>query len=334
MKNIKQDISGGSLKKVYLIYGEEKYLTRNIKNTFIKSVAGDADNMNCSIFSGKGIELKEVMNMCDTMPFFADKRLVILDNTGIAKASDDNFITYLKTNIPETACLVIFESEIDKRSKIYKTIKSTGYVCECNHPKTSELTKWVLGRIGKEGKKITKPVMDYLLAATGNDMEKVDTELEKLFCYTMDREVIEISDIDAVCCPEINGKIFAMIDAMGERKQKETLDLYYDLINTREQPMRILYMISRQFNIMLQVKELVSQGYSTKDIAAKLGMAPFIVGSAVKQCGNFSHRSIMNAIKESLNVEEDIKNGRLNEKSGVEMLLIKFSKKHSTEKRL
>lgn len=325
MKNIKQDIKNGKMKKVYLVYGEEEYLKKNIKKSIITGLTGDADSMNCSIYEGKNIDLKEIMNMCDTLPFLGDKRLVIMENTGILKKTDEKFMEYVKTGIPDTSCLVIMEQEADKRGKMYKLIKSEGYVCECSHPKESDLSKWVLGMLGREGKKITKPVMDYFLASAGNDMEKISSELEKLFCYTMGREVIEIEDIDNICSPEINGKIFAMIDAMGARKQKEALDLYYDLINTREAPMKILYMISRQFNIMLQVKELVSQGYSSKDIASKMGMSPFVIGGAVRQCGNFSNRMIRTAINESLAVEEDIKSGRMEEKTGVEMLLIRFS---------
>lgn len=325
MKTIKQDLGNGKIKKIYLIYGEEEYLKRNIKKQFIKAIAGDRENMNCSVFEGKNAELKEVMNMCDTLPFFSEKRLVLLEHTGILKKADDKFIEYLKEGIPDTTCLVIFESEVDKRSKGYKAVKSRGYVCECGHPKTAELTKWVLGMLGKEGKKITKPVMEYFLALSGNDMEKISVELEKLFCYTMGKDVIEQEDIDAICSPEINGKIFAMIDAMGARKQQETLDLYYDLINTREAPMKILYMIARQFNIMLQVKELAAQGYSSKDIAGKMSMAPFVIGGAVKQCQNFSNKMILTAINAAIDTEEAIKSGKLEEKTGVEMLLIRFS---------
>lgn len=326
MRKIKQDLSSGSVKKVYLVYGEEQYLKKNIKNQFIKTLTNDIDNMNCSYYEGKNTDYTEVMNMCDTLPFFAEKRLVILENTGSAKKADEKFIGYIKESMPDTTCLVIIDSEMDKRSKLYKLIKSEGYTCECAHPKDAELSKWVLALIGRENKNIRKEVLDYFLALAGNDMEKISMELEKLFCYTLERDVIEKEDIDQVCSPEINGKIFAMIDAMGARNRTETLNLYYDLINTREAPMKILYMISRQFNIMLQVKELAAQGYSTKDIAEKMSMSPYVIGGAVKQCNNFSAKTIFTAINDAINIEESIKTGKMEEKTGVELLLIKYSK--------
>lgn len=326
MKKIRQELASGKLRKVYLVFGEEQYLKKNIKNQFIKTLTGDIDNMNCSYFEGKNISYTDVMNMCDTLPFFADRRLVIMENTGCVKKADDKFLDYINESMPDTTCLLIIDSEMDKRSKLYKLIKSEGYACECAHPKEAELSKWVLTLIGRENKNITKNVLDYFLAIAGNDMEKISTELEKLFCYTLDKDVIEIEDIDQVCSPEINGKIFAMIDAMGARNRTETLNLYYDLINTREAPMKILYMISRQFNIMLQVKELDAQGYSTKDMAEKMSMSPYVIGGAVRQCKNFSGKMIFTAINDCINIEEAIKTGRMEEKTGVEMLLIKFSR--------
>lgn len=326
MKKIRQDLAAGTLKKVYLVFGDEQYLKKNIKNQFIKTLTGDADSMNYSYFEGKSVNYMEVMNMCDTLPFFAPKRLVIMENTGCVKKADDSFLEYIKTSMPDTTCLVIIDSETDKRSKMYKLIKTEGYTCECAHPKEAELSQWVLKLIGRENKKITKDVLDYFLAIAGNDMEKIATELEKLFCYTLDREVIDREDIDQVCSPVINGKIFAMIDAMGARNRTQTLSLYYDLINTREAPMKILYMISRQFNIMLQVKELDAQGYNGRDIADKLSMSPYVIGGAVKQCKNFTSKMIFTAINDCINIEEAIKTGRMEEKTGVEMLLVKFSK--------
>ena len=116
-----------------------------------------------------------------------------------------------------------------------------------------------------------------------------------------------------------------MIDALGYKKQKKTLEIYYDLIATKEPPMRILFMLSRQFNIMLQVCELMSNGFSQKDIASKLAMQPFIVGKAVKQLSNFNSRILKSALKDSRDTEYSIKSGNLDEKIGVEMLLIKYS---------
>lgn len=156
-------------------------------------------------------------------------------------------------------------------------------------------------------------------------MTNIHSELEKLICYCMDKEAIDIADIKAVITEQISAKIFDMIDALGYKNQKKTLDIYYDLINTKEPPMRILFMLTRQFNIMLQVKELKEQGMGQKDIASRLSMQPFIVGKAMKQAGNFKGKTLRTAIREAVDMEKNIKSGNMDEKMGVEMLLIKYS---------
>lgn len=88
-------------------------------------------------------------------------------------------------------------------------------------------------------------------------MENLEKELEKLFCYCMGKEEIEISDIEAICTTQITNKIFDMVEAVAMKNQKKALDYYYDLLALKEPPMRILYLLTRQFKLLLEVKDLV-----------------------------------------------------------------------------
>ena len=91
-------------------------------------------------------------------------------------------------------------------------------------------------------------------------MENISRELEKLFCYTMGRDVITAADIEAVCTRQIGNQIFDMVEAIAMRRQKQALDLYYDLLTLKEPPMRILFLIARQFNLLMQVRQLKRKG--------------------------------------------------------------------------
>ena len=325
MKNLLNDIKNNSIKKVYLIYGEEKYLVRNSKNILINGIVPKDDTMNYCKFSGKDVNPLEVMDFANTIPFFADKRVVLLQDTFWCKNGCDTIATYIK-EIPDSACVIFVETEVDKRNKLYKQIKSVGYVCECNRASNKELTDWMLKIITKAGKKITKETMDYLLAVLGNDMDKIHSELDKLLAYTLKKNIIEICDIDNICCSEITGKIFDMIDAMGNKNQKKALDLYYDLIAVKEAPMKILFMLTRQFNILYQVKEMSSKRMSNSEIASKMGMAPFIINKVIGQCKNFSILTIRKAMEDCIEMETAIKQGNLSDNMAVELILIKYTK--------
>ncbi len=324
MKKIQEQIKNRDFAKVYLLYGEEEYLKRYYKKQLVQAVLKDTDQMNYSAYEGKGISFREVIDVAETLPFFADKRIILIEDSGFFKKAADEVADYI-SQVPDTTVLVFVESEVDKRGKLFKRVKEFGYPCECKRQSEKELTKWILGMLGKDGKKIKKETLDCFLEKTGLDMECISTELEKLLCYTLDREVIETKDVEEVCTARINGKIFEMVDAMGNKNQRKTLSLYYDLIATKEPPMRILFMLTRQFNILMQVKSLLEDGRSQADIAGKMGLQSFIVGKSIRQVKNFTTAMLKRALEDCIQTEEWIKTGRMEDKIGVELLLVNYT---------
>lgn len=323
MRVINEDIKSGQYKRVYLIYGEENYLKKQYRDRLREAITA-GDTMNYGYFEGKGIDVNSLIEMSQTLPFFADYRLIVVENSGFFKSASEKLTEYID-KIPDSTIIVFVESEVDRRGKLYKRVKENGHDCEMTVQPPAVLEKWIAGILGREGKKAAKETIDYFLSIAGNDMTNIYGELEKLICYCMDKEAVEIDDIKAITTEQVSAKIFDMIDALGYKNRKRTLEIYYDLINTKEPPMRILFMLTRQFNIMLQVKELKEQGMGQKDIASKLSMQPFIVGKAMKQTGNFKDNTLRAAIQEAVDMEKDIKSGNMDEKMGVEMLLIKYS---------
>ena len=154
------------------------------------------------------------------------------------------------------------EEEVDKRSKLFKAASRAGSAVEFETPKEDMLIRWILGRIQREGKKITQSVMQLFLSKTGSDMENIDKELEKLICYTLDKTEISAADVEAICTGQTENKIFEMIDAISAKNQKKALDLYYDLLALKEAPMRILFLIARQFQNLLLIKSMSAKRIS------------------------------------------------------------------------
>ena len=155
-------------------------------------------------------------------------------------------------------------------------------------------------------------------------MELLANEIEKLVCYAMNQEVITVQDIDAICTTQVTGKIFQMIDAIGLGKQKEALKLYYDLLTLREKPMSILYLITRHFNILLQIKELSKQGYTNSIISQKVGVPPFAVNKYITQSKNFRRKQLIDGIQSCADIEEQVKTGRLVDTMGIELLIVQY----------
>lgn len=324
MKSILEDIKSGQLKQVYLLYGEEAYLRKQYRDKLKTAFFPDGDTMNYHYLEGKGVNVGAVIDLAETMPFFADRRLILIENSGLFKHGGEQLADYIK-NLPPTAYFVFTEAQADKRSKLFKAVKEHGRAVEFAAQDEKTLMKWVMGIVKREGKEITRDAMELLLDKTGSDMENIRSELEKLLCYTLEADGITARDVETVCTRRMENQIFDMIDAISQKRQKQALNLYYDLLALKEPPMRILFLIARQFNLLLQVKEAGKKGYDNKTVAQKTGLHTFIVGKYTAQAGKFKSEYLRQALTDCVEAEEAVKTGRMEDKLSVELLIIQYS---------
>ena len=274
MQTLNQDIKNNDFKKVYLLFGEEAFLKKSYKNRLREAIT-QGDTMNYNYYEGKGI-------MC----------------------------AYIE-NIPDTTCLLFVETEVDKRSRMYKAVKKYGYIAEMVRQDSAQLGRWAAGILAKNGKKITGRTMEYFLGKTGDDMENITSE----------RDIITEEDIDAVCITQVTNKIFDMITAIANRQTRKAMDLYEDLLTLKEPSMRILFLIARQFNQILQVKELMGRGMDRSTISSKLKLQPFVTGKVMAQAKTFTKEQILSYVNLCVDAEESVKTGKLQDRLAVELLI-------------
>nr|WP_318684289.1 DNA polymerase III subunit delta [uncultured Acetatifactor sp.] len=321
MQRINDDIKQGNLRQIYLLYGEERYLRRQYTERLKKALCGEGDQMNTHFYEGKDVPVGEIIDLAETLPFLSRRRVIFIKNSGLFKSGGEKMAEYL--NSPsETAYFVFTESEVDKRSKLYKLIQSRGYAAEFSVQDEKTLKRWVAGILSREDKKIAESALQLFLSKAGTDMENIQMELEKLICYCMNRDVVTDADVEAVCTNRISNHIFDMINAIADGQTRKALDLYYDLLALKEPPMRILFLIARQCNLLLQAKELKARGYDNKAIGTKIGVPPFIAGKYTSQAARFKTSVLKNAVYQCVETEEAVKTGRINDRMSVELLIV------------
>lgn len=324
MQRIKEDIKANQFKPVYLLYGTEDYLKKLYQDKLKEAILSGSDEMNFSSFEGKGCDENEIVAIAQTLPFFSEKRLVLVKNSGYFK--NQSILPDFIKEFPDTTVVVFVESEVDKRSRLFKAVKEIGYISEMNGMDERNLKLWVTSLLQKDQKKCTEQTIAYLISKSGTDMKNLANEIEKLICFAYGREVITVEDIDAVCTTQVTGKIFQMIDAIGFHRQAEALNLYYDLLALREKPMSILYLLTRHFNLLLQVKDLLKRESAVASIAGKIGVPPFAVNKYISQSKSFKRGQLTNILQDCADVEEQVKTGRLAESMGVELLIVTYSR--------
>lgn len=326
MEQLLQDLKQGTYKNVYLLCGEEAYLRNQYKKRLKDALVTEGDTMNYSYYEGKDINPRAVIDMAETLPFFADRRVILIENSGFLKNKCEELADYM-SGISETTCIIFAETEIDKRGRLYKEVKKYGRVVEFGVQKEDTLMKWILGILKKEGKNITRETLQAFLTKTGSDMQIIKNELEKLIAYTDGREVITTEDVEQVCITQTTNKIFDMINAVAEGKQKRALELYEDLLALKEPPMRILFLIARQFNQLYQLKLLEKEGVPSGEIAKTAGIMPFAMRKYQAQARSFTKEELRGAVEECIEAEESVKTGKMGDRLAVELIIMKYSRK-------
>lgn len=326
MKTIDNDIKAGQLKRAYLLYGAETYLIRQYRDKLVRALAAEDDTMNFTRYEGADINQKEIIDLAETLPFFADRRLILIEGSGLFKKGAQELADYMES-VPESTYFVFVEQEVDKKTKMFREVKKRGSAVEFVRQTDETLARWIEGRIRKNGKNITAAAYQLFVAKTGNEMENIDRELEKLLCYTLDRDYIDVADVNAVTAEQTENKIFEMLDAVAMHRQKQALDLYYDLLSLKEPPMRILYLLANQLQRLMVVKAMTNQGFGNKEIAGKAGCPEWAVRKYQSQGRAFSMEQLKQAIRDGVAYEEAVKTGRMDDQLAVELFIVQYSRK-------
>lgn len=323
MRQIIQDIKNNSFKSSYLLYGEEAYLRIQYRDKLVKALVNEGDNMNYHYYEGKEINIPEIIDLAETMPFMAEHRVIVIENSGFFQSSCEGLVEYLE-NPAETVIFIFVDDKVDKRSKLYKVVSKNGYSSEFSKQNEATLKKWIAQKLNAEQKIISDYNCNYFLEKAGTDMANISNELEKLICFSINEYEISREAIDAVCTQCIENKIFIMIENISSKKAEKALELYHDLLTLKESPLGILALIVSHYNNLLIVKILQSKNLSRAKISEKIKRSPYLTGKFERQAESYSVKQLKSAIKYALNTDESIKFGRIQDILALEILIVEL----------
>jgi DNA polymerase-3 subunit delta len=272
----------------YLLHGEDEY-SRSLFLAEKKAQLGDPTtaDLNTTVLEGRKVTLDELIHNCDTVPFLAEKRLVIVNDLaarfeprrGGEKEESEAEKAFLRdlgeylSRMPDTARLVFVErKKISRGNPIYMCALDSkdGYVKEFTPRRGGALNRWIVDRVREKGGSIEPGAINLLAAFVGSDLRLLDQEIEKLLTHTGQERPIKERDVQLLVSYVQEANIFEMVDALGKRDSREAMRLLHRLLDDGQPPLYILHMIARQFRILLRIKELLGKGTSAADIKALL----------------------------------------------------------------
>lgn len=338
MQEIKKNIKEGQFHRLYLFHGAEDYLRQSLKNDLKQALVGEDVSMNYAYYEGNKVETDEVIAFAKTMPFFAQWRLIIVENCGINKKPTDEWLEFLG-QIPETAVVVLLERELDKRGRFYKACKKNAYIVDVDKEKGSYISQWMAEWLSANHGSMHRDVQKYFIGRVSDNMALLERELEKLRDYKMTPEQlrsleqlegtvfdITVEDIEAVSVKTIENQIFEMIDAAAKQNASKAFMLYQDLLSLKEAPVKILVLLHRQTNILLQIKDHIRLKHSAGEIASTMKLPPFVVNKNSAIAKQYSYKRLKSLFALGVQLDEDIKLGKIKDQIAVELLLSEYCK--------
>jgi DNA polymerase-3 subunit delta len=333
----------------YVLHGEDEFSRSEVLAEMRARMGAPAmADLNTTVLDGSKATLAELMHACDTVPFLADRRLVIVEglltrlgeggkgkadkgkeHPAWKKADLEKLTAYLE-RLPETARLVFVEGESISPShpvlKMALADKKRGYAREFRLPSSGKLRRWIADRVERKGGKIEAPAAEELAAFVGSDLRLLDQELDKLISYVDRGRPITKADVHLLVSYVQQANVFEMVDALGRRDGEQAIKLLHRLLEGGNHPLSLLGMIVRQFRIMIQVRDLAERGVPSKKIGAQLGLHPFVAKKGLQQSRNFSMEQLETIYHKLLETDLDIKTGQMDQVLALDMLIVGLSK--------
>ncbi|MCR5303126.1 MAG: DNA polymerase III subunit delta [Lachnospiraceae bacterium] len=341
-------IKSGDLKGSFLLYGEEQFLVSRYGRNIRKTVASSNEVMNATrlfgSFQDNGKAVTDIVETARTMPFFADRRVVEVSNSGFfnvrgGKKKDskddgsegDNApaatgvtgpLNTLVSGLPETCVLLFEETEIDKRSSLYKQILKSGHVIEFPRLKGKALFDKAAVEAKRIGLNIEASALRELISYTGNDLWTIVREFEKLKGYCADSGSATVSDVRDICTRKPEDKVFDMIEYMSSGRKMEAMTIYRDLAALGQNGYSLLSLIARDYNLLLSARDAIDRNLNKVETERHVNCMKFLVGKYVSRARHGTRAEFIQGLERCVQMQQDINTGRMIEDIGVEILIM------------
>ena len=287
---------------VYLLYGLEKYLIdKEAKNIIIKN---NIEYINVNTYDLNTDDLKKIIDDCQTISMFSEKKAIIVHNSNIFTAKknsieqDTNVLEeYLLNGNPDTILIfVLYEDKLDERKKIVKSLKKHGIIKSFSND--TNITALVKNMF--EDYQITNNTINLFIDRVGKNLAILSQEVDKIITYKDSDKNITDSDIILLTNKTFDIDIFVLIESIIQKDKEKALNIYYEMLKYNEEPIKIIIMLANQFRIIYQSKEMYKKGYTENDIASQLGVHPYRIKLALNKAKEYSSEKLLNYLKKLL----------------------------------
>ena len=312
--------------------------------------------VNTNVIDGRRATEAEIENVCETLPFLASHRLVIIEGwvrrlsgsrkskagakgddpagANEAEATDSaalarRFIEYIE-QIPETTELVLVEEDVVSSGPLLRRLmelqrSGQARIVLCQKPGRNDLTAWIRTRATQHGVKLDGEAVNDLAEFVGDDLRQLDQELTKLADYAAGRTVTR-ADVRLLVAATRAANIFDLVDSLGMGDTRRAASLMRHMLDIDgEQPLIILTMIARQFRLLLQAKAMQARAARAAEVGQTLGIPDWTATKLLNQASRHTFAGLQRALEHVLAADEAIKTGKMSDREAMDVLLAQLA---------
>ncbi len=264
----------GKVFPLYLLFGEEELLIQEVVDLIIEKVVDpSARDFNFNTLYCKETSAGELVNLCQTLPLLSERRLVVAKEIEAFKSADlDVLVSYLNDPSPST-CLVMLSNQAKFEKKtVLAAVEAHGAAARFYAFQEREVLSWIDSWARQRGLTMQRDAALFLLQVTGNDLRKINNELEKVVIYLKEKKAITFEDVKTIAGDFREYSTFDLADAIGSRDREKALVILFRLMQEGESPVALLGSISWNFRRLVKAKTLEASGLSPDDITRRLGV--------------------------------------------------------------
>ena len=313
---------------IALFFGADDLARSEALAVYRDAIPADVADLNISLLEGRKLKLPALAAACESMPFLADRRLVVVEGAlKYLKAGDarEAVRAYL-AQVPDTVDLIFVEGDdFDKRSSLFTALKKTADVREFQPRQGADLQRWLTQRARSLDVRLLPEAGALLVEFAGNEGRALLSELRKLAAYAGPGGTIGADAVRLLVPDTGETSVFEFIDALASRRMPVALRLLRQLFDDGAAPTYLLFMAGRQVRVLLGVAELAARRMPPDAIAAELGQKPFVVRKALAQAGGYDRGALLRLHDRLVELDHWSKTGRIEADAALELLVGEMS---------
>jgi len=329
---------------IYLLYGEDEFSLRETLTSMKQSVKPpELRDVNTNVVKAAEVNYDELAAACSTVPFLAEKRLVVVEGllstfesrtrsrSGTRAVSSEEpgqrrweQFPDILVQMPPTTDLVLVDGTLKENNSMLRKLRDLAEVRAFPIPRGNALREWIHKRAERHSVTIERDAVAALSETIGNNLRVIDMELQKLSLYRYG-ESVRKQDVEEMVAYVKEGNIFAAVDAVLEGRPGVALTSTHQLLDSGSPPSYVMVMIARQVRLLLLAKELIAQRVPRAELGRRLSLSGYPLQKTLEQEGRFTTERLVHIHRKLLEADLSIKTGEASEQLVVEMLVAELA---------